>query len=76
MGTSFSTSMVIKVIKKLEHRKVAYHIGLQAKHLIYAQDDLAPHINLSEGFPLQWRMNTQKMELDGKTHKATMVLIC
>ena len=64
MGTFFTTSMVIKAIKKLQNRKAADHTGLQAEHLVYAQDDLAPLIThlfnraLSEGFPPQWRMNT------------------
>ena len=64
IGTFFTTSMVIKAIKKLHHRKSMDHTGLQAEHLIYARECLAPFLTLlfnraiAEGFPPQWTMNT------------------
>ena len=56
MGTVFTTSMMIKVIKKLHHRKSMDHTGLQAEHIIYAREFLAPFLTVlfndvvAEGF--------------------------
>ena len=63
-GTLFTTSRVVKVIKKLQHRKSMDHTGLRAEHIIYARECLAPLLTLIfnralvEGFPPQWTMNT------------------
>ena len=57
MGNFFTTSMVMKAIKRLQGRKAMDHLGLQAEHLIYAQESLSPLIALlfnralAEGLP-------------------------
>ncbi|MCO5551938.1 hypothetical protein L7F22_005445 [Adiantum nelumboides] len=59
-STFFTTHMVKKAISHLQHGRARDQAGLQAKHLIYGCDALAPLIAhlfnraLSEGFPESW----------------------
>ena len=61
------------------------HVGLQEKHLIYAQESLSPLITLlfncalPEGFPLQWTMHIVapihkgRDSMDPYTYKTIMI---
>ncbi|MCO5582230.1 hypothetical protein L7F22_036122 [Adiantum nelumboides] len=63
-STFFTTHMVKKAISHLQHGRARDQAGLQAEHLIYGCDALAPLIAhlfnraLSEGFPESWTEHT------------------
>ena len=62
--TLFTTHMVTRAIKNLQHSRASDHTGLQSEHLIYAATTLSPLIAhmfnraLTEGFPPEWTMHT------------------
>ena len=63
-STFFTTSMVKKAIKKLQHGRAQDHTGMRGEHLVFASHTLAPFIAhlfnraLVEGFPHTWSTNT------------------
>lgn len=56
--------MVERAIHRLQHGRATDHIGWQGEHFFYAVNTLAPFLShlfkraLSEGFPVEWTMNT------------------
>ncbi|MCO5568996.1 hypothetical protein L7F22_022701 [Adiantum nelumboides] len=63
-STFFTSSMVERAIRRLQHGRSADHTGLQSEHLIYAADTLSPLLArlfnraLVEGLRDEWTMHT------------------
>ncbi|MCO5611537.1 hypothetical protein L7F22_065790 [Adiantum nelumboides] len=62
--------MVSRAISRLQHGRARDHVGLQAEHLIYGRETLAPLIAhlfnraLAEGFPEIWHTYIQRTWVD------------